>query len=57
MINQNLNLSQAVKPLEYTGVAVKNYVQRTAETMSVTKRTGSVLDVRRDGRAQFVTQV
>ena len=57
MINQNLNLSQAVKPLEYTGKAVKNDVQRTAETMFVTKRTGSVLDVRRDGRAKFVTQV
>ena len=47
-------LLQAVKPLEYMGIAVKNDVQRTAETMSVTYREELVLDVNQDGRAQLV---
>ena len=48
---------QAVKPLEYMGITVKNDVQRTAETMCVTYREELVLDVNQDGRAQLVLHV
>ena len=50
-------LFQAVQPMEYMGIAVKNYVQPTAETMSVTYRRERVLDVNQDGRAQIVWHV
>ena len=51
------SLFQAVKPLEYTGIAVMNDVKHTAETMYATYRRELVLDVNQDGRAQFVIQV
>ena len=48
-------LVQAVKPLAYMGITVKNDVHLTAKTMYVTYRTERVLGVCRDGLAQFVT--
>ena len=39
------------------GIAVRNYVQQTVETMCVTYRKELVMDVIQDGQTQLVTQV
>ena len=46
-----------VKPLAFMGITVRNDVQQTAKTMSVTYRTEHVLGASQDGVAQLVTQV
>ena len=49
--------TQAAKHLVYMGIAVRNYVQLTAEIMCVTYRKELVMDVLQDGQTQLVTQV